>query len=204
MSSSNYKIYSGNMKDIVIEDGIEVLIGDELGKTSINNAEFLAPHKVLCFRYNDIKDCQTITMPNSVRIIGAKTFGSCSRLLNIEFSRNLEEVHMQAFQNCSSLKFIEIPSSVKKIEDWAFANNSIEELYYLGSIIDLDKLLCEGIAMNIHKIECNDCTVDFANENYIEELNYPGTVEEWKSGKVAQWIQNRTKKVICCNGVVEK
>lgn len=202
MTLSNYKIYTGDMKDIVIEEGIEVLVGDELGTTGITEA--YNPDKVMCLRFNDIKNCQTVTMPDSVRIIGPKAFGGCSKLLDIEFSRNLEEIHMQSFQNCSSLKYLEIPPSVKKIEGWAFASNSIEELYYLGSIIDLDKILSESIAMNIHLIKCNDCTVDFTNNNYIEELNYPGTVEEWKSGKVAQWIQNRTKKVICCDGVVER
>lgn len=200
MNEFNYQIYEGDPIDIIIEDGIETLIGSELKTTGMT--ETIVPGKTMCFRYEDIKNCMTITMPDSVKVIGPKTFAGCKKLIGLELSTKLETIHMGAFENCSSLKFIELPTSLTKIEGWAFANDSIEEIYYSGSIINLDKLIEKGAAVDIKKIHCTDCEVDFTKDKYIEEFNYPGTVSQWNESAISQWIKNRTKKIICTDGEI--
>ena len=55
----------------------------------------------------------------------------------------------------------------------------------------------------IGKVHCTDCVVDFSQDKfYISELEFKGTMDEWKSKINSSWIYERTAKVICSDGNV--
>lgn len=56
----------------------------------------------------------------SVKVIRARAFENCRRLINIELNEGLELIEDQAFKKCRSLQCIEIPSTVQKIGQSAF------------------------------------------------------------------------------------
>ena len=70
-----------------------------------------------CFR--NIRNLQTITIPNSVTTIGKFAFSCCEQLNKVEFSDSdqsrLESIGDNAFNFCSSLTSIIVPKQVKQI-----------------------------------------------------------------------------------------
>lgn len=64
---------------------------------------------------------ETITIPNSLKVIGTQAFMCCANLKQINFPEGLEEIGDEAFNMCSGLKSIHIPSSVTYIYPMSFS-----------------------------------------------------------------------------------
>ena len=62
-----------------------------------------------------------ITLPANIKVLRESTFGNCSQLSSIRFSKNLETISEFALSNLTKLKEIVIPDSVKQICANAFA-----------------------------------------------------------------------------------
>lgn len=62
----------------------------------------------------------SISMPDTVKIIGDEAFYGCTSLKTVDLSENLEKLGAKAFYNCSQLSTIDIPNRVRKINDYAF------------------------------------------------------------------------------------
>ena len=64
---------------------------------------------------------ESVTIPNSVLIIGEEAFYGCSRLTNVEIPNSVTTIERHAFWQCSSLMSVKIPNSVTTIGNNAFA-----------------------------------------------------------------------------------
>ncbi len=64
---------------------------------------------------------ESITIPNSVRIIGEGAFEQCENLKKIEFPESIEEIQFAAFNMCYGLKSLYIPKSVKYLDPLSFS-----------------------------------------------------------------------------------
>ena len=62
----------------------------------------------------------TLSIPGSVKNIGARAFERCSKLSSVTLSEGVEMIGYQAFSNCPSLQSITLPASIKEVEHWAF------------------------------------------------------------------------------------
>ncbi|MDR2193932.1 MAG: leucine-rich repeat domain-containing protein [Treponema sp.] len=62
-----------------------------------------------------------VTMPKSVRIIGAEAFRGCRGLTGVTIPSGVVSIGRNAFSGCSELTRVTIPSSVTGIEDDAFS-----------------------------------------------------------------------------------
>jgi hypothetical protein len=62
----------------------------------------------------------SVTIPNSVKIIGLRAFSGCTSLTSITIPNSVTTIGGYAFQNCSSLTSITIPNSVESIGESAF------------------------------------------------------------------------------------
>ena len=62
----------------------------------------------------------SVTIPNTIRYIGADAFNSCGRLTSIPIPNSVITIGVQAFKGCSSLTSVTIPSSVTEIGTGAF------------------------------------------------------------------------------------
>lgn len=77
----------------------------------------------------------TITIPNSVKVIGNNSFSECHRLVNIKLSESLIEIGDSAFWNCdywsirysdihkSDIKPLILPDNIKRIGNSAFQSS---------------------------------------------------------------------------------
>lgn len=67
----------------------------------------------------------TITVPTSVKKIGAYAFADCNQVVNFVLPEGLEEIGKNAFDGCKRMDTLVIPDSVKKIGNEAFANTQL-------------------------------------------------------------------------------
>lgn len=96
--------------------------GPFYGCEALRNVEFADGFSKLSnalFQYCGI---QEITLPNSLRTIGWKTFSSCEELRNIRFNSGLLSIGSDAFNNCISLERIALPDSLEMLGCAAFQN----------------------------------------------------------------------------------
>ena len=66
----------------------------------------------------------TVTLPDSVTIIGDNAFNNCKSLCNITIPNGVTSIGEHAFEGCSSLTKVTIPNSVTNIGGYAFTSCS--------------------------------------------------------------------------------
>lgn len=188
---------------VEFKEGTTIIVGDELKTCGMDN-KINQSDKIVCFPEKFSSKVQTIKMPDSARIIGPKAFKHFKNLTEVHFSSNLEEICMSAFLGCSLLKTVYLPKSLKIIESRAFNGFKIENLYFDDSIFVLDKIETSGAFSSISKVHCSDCIVDFTQKQfYISELNYKGSKEDWEKSMDSHWLNERSAKIICSDGIIE-
>ena len=64
---------------------------------------------------------ESITIPNSVKVIGEGTFEQCYDLKQIDFPVGIEEIQYGAFNMCYGLKSLYIPKNVKFLDPMSFS-----------------------------------------------------------------------------------
>ena len=113
--SDGYFTYKENESGITITD----YVGDE--------TELVIPGKINDKKVTGIdgafyrcSSLTSITIPASVKNIGAHAFQECSSLTSITIPAGVKSIGGCAFYGCSSLTSITIPAGVKSIEDFAF------------------------------------------------------------------------------------
>ena len=91
----------------------------------------------------------SVTIPNSVNIIGNSAFYGCTGLTSIEIPNSVNAIYPGAFYGCSGLTSIEIPNSVNAIGDGAFYGcsglTSIEIPNSVNAIYDGAFYGCSGL-----------------------------------------------------------
>lgn len=111
--SSAWKLYRGDTKSIILNDGIETI-----GKFSFCNSPNLL----------------FVTFPNSVSEIGARSFLSCKSLPTITLPKNLSTISDSLFYACKSLSTIRLYNNIKTIEVDAFGQcTSLKTVYFYGT-----------------------------------------------------------------------
>lgn len=63
----------------------------------------------------------SITLPNSLKVIGKEAFSGCSGLKSIDIPNSVTTIKNDAFTGCHGLEKVNIPNSVTSIGDWAFS-----------------------------------------------------------------------------------
>ena len=70
------------------------------------------PNMLCKFMYND-----SITLPETVKTIGASAFTNCSRLQNINIPEGVASIGASAFAGCKKLKQLVLPSGLQEIPE---------------------------------------------------------------------------------------
>ncbi len=128
--------YHGPYGDVVIPDYIDgkpvlalCLIGDCAYKKDKQEQiiSVTLPSTLKEISYNTFRgmtNLKSITIPDSVEIIGSYAFYDCPKLENVIFSEGegngLKTIHSNAFYRCSSLTSFDFPDSLQSIGDKAF------------------------------------------------------------------------------------
>ena len=127
------KAYDGDMKNVVIPEGVRVIAGDleecDFGK----NLKGIKTDGVFYMPFNACNTIETVVMPDSVEEIGPKAFEHCKNLHSVTFSKNLKKIGLSAFLGCEKFTKISLPGSVKEIQQWAFDFIPIEDVIFDGT-----------------------------------------------------------------------
>lgn len=76
---------------------------------------------------------ETVTFPESTRVIGMRSFMGCENLEEVDIKDGILFVDTQAFYNCGSLKKADIAPSVQVIKDMAFQSGNLTIYGEIGS-----------------------------------------------------------------------
>ena len=137
---------------------------------------------------NIFKDCvalQSVTIPDTVKLIDADAFSGCIRLTNVTLPGSLEIINSRAFYDCDDLTSITLPSSLERIGANAFSGTSIRSIT-LPKKLQLDstasvsafadcfylkKVVFKNGTTQISPYMFKDCTA-------LREVTIPNTVKE--------------------------
>lgn len=92
------------------------------------------------FVFDKAKNLKKVTLPNTLKELGGKAFGSCKQLEEITIPESVERIRMYAFHHCTRLKRVFIPHDRVVIECGAFQDCSVRlgEVYnncrYIGTL----------------------------------------------------------------------
>ena len=76
--------------------------------------------------FGGCKNLESITFPPSLKLIDEAAFFGCEKLSNVEIPAGLQRIETRAFAECSSLEDIDIPLGVE-VDDDAFRDSPCEE-----------------------------------------------------------------------------
>ena len=137
---------------------------------------------------NIFKGCvalQSVTIPDTVKVIDADAFSGCIRLTNVTLPSGLEIINSRAFYDCDDLTSITLPSSLERIGANAFSGSAIRSIT-LPSTLQLDstssispfvdcfylkKAVFKSGTKQISPYMFKDCT-------QLQEVTIPTTVKE--------------------------
>lgn len=76
-----------------------------------------------------------ITIPDSITSIGKQAFGNCTSLISVIIPNSVSSIRDTTFHGCSSLTSITIPDSVTSIGQFAFGGcSNLTDVYYNGTV----------------------------------------------------------------------
>ena len=93
-------------------------------------------YKVSAVFANSFKDCtglKSVSLSDTIRIIGNAAFSGCINLETVQFRAGTEQIMACAFQNCTSLTSVSFPDTVKSIGEGVFKGCTKLETAELGS-----------------------------------------------------------------------
>ena len=129
--------YRGNIKKVVVEEGITAL-GFFAFSDCSNLEEVTLPstlEKIGSYAFASCKSLDTLVIPSGVTEIEESAFSDCSGLVSITLPDTLKNIGQYAFFQCGLVE-IEIPEGVETIGDYAF-----RQCYSLQSVILPDTLI---------------------------------------------------------------
>ena len=196
--------YNGDRKNVVIPEGIRMIRGEEIAYgTEFEMEDRRLWEKRVKAPFSRDKRIESVSMGDSVVVIGPKAFEHCSNLKSIKLSNRLEVIGLSAFLGCKSLKEIHIPSSLKRIEDWAFSYCSLDKVIYDGTLLEADRLFLYGTELNTSVLETKDAVLNFKGGRfYIDDYFFPDTEREWRENYGNHWLNRRARRIHTKDGIV--
>ncbi len=140
--------YSGlSFNKIVFESGSEL-------KTIGDNA------------FGNYSSLETITIPDTVEVIGSYAFYYCENLKTVEFGdgSKLNKICNGAFSDCAALRSISLPKSLEIIEPNVFEGcNALEEITIPENVKELAPFLGYPEGMKLSKINVDENNKNFSS-----------------------------------------
>ncbi len=128
----------------------------------------------ICIANGAFRNCNGltgITMPESVKVVGASAFRECDGLMEIIMPENVEIIGSSAFNGCDGLTNIVVPNKVSKIREFTFANcKNLKSVTIGKSVSDISTWAFDENEGSVAFSQCNyleNIYVDEANTSYI-------------------------------------
>ena len=134
--NSSGRYVSGKFTYKILEDGTAELRDYSGSAAVVTIPETFYGRKVTeiygAFSYTSVT---SVTIPNTVKSIGALTFFACKKLKSIEIPDSVEYIGAGAFVYCDSLETFIIGSGLKKVHENAFDYHNLEQQYGIKEFI---------------------------------------------------------------------
>ena len=165
---------------------------------------------------------ERVYISNGVTRIGFNSFFDCDSLTYVQIPRSVTSIEYNAFYDCDMLTRIEIPSSVTRLDKGAFCDcDSLVSIVIPNSVTKLgglppysaDKIRggifenCDSlISITIPKSVTSFGDSIFSNCVSLTNINYQGTMKEWKAiSKGYAWDSNTGNYIVyCIDGTISK
>lgn len=155
------------------------------------------------FAYTDL---ESITIPNSVRVIGDGAFFSCKNLKTVKLPTGVE-LHRSALSS-SGLESIEL-KDVKLQSYFIFWScKQLKSVIIKGDTPVIPDRTLEG-CFNLTHIELPEALKQIGYDVFnrcdkLREINFAGTVEQWKDIEIDKYNRDLFNcKIICSDGTLK-
>lgn len=138
--NSNGRYVSGKFTYKILEDGTAELRDYSGSAAAVTIPETFYGRKVTgIYGAFSSTAVTSVTIPNTVKRIGALTFFACKNLKSIELPDSVEYIDGSAFVYCNSLETFIIGSGLKKVHENAFDTFNLDQQYGIKEfIVDSD------------------------------------------------------------------
>lgn len=122
--------------------------------------------------FNGCSALKSITMSDAVWSIGYSAFANCTSLESIALPESLSVIQLKTFENCTALKSITIPEKVSDIGPYAFSGcSALADVYYGGVQAKWDRV---SIGENNDPLQAADIHVKvFADQSVsVDGITY--------------------------------
>ena len=150
-----------------------------------NFQEVCVPNTVEIVGNKSFKGCQNlerVTFTDNTKVIGEACFRDCRKLKTIKLPNGIKSLSEYLFYACTNLKRINIPDSVTNISDNCFSLcsglteiNIPESVTYIGNSVFSS---CKGLQKFIYNDNISNIGKDtFFNCTNLEEINLPSNLK---------------------------
>ncbi len=176
--------YIGNKKDVVIPDMIE-----NLPVIQIRDRAFDANSSgYYGYRNYELINIESISIPDTVEVIGTEAFDSLNKLREMKLPANLRIIGNYAFKDCTSLETLEFGNKVESL-GWSFLiNTNVKEIVIPGGAgveLTISEKAFYGAYLNKIVIKSDYVKVEDEafcyNKGELKELIFEGNVTYWGS-----------------------
>ncbi len=125
---------------------------------------------------------KNLTLPHSVRGIGANAFALCTNLENLTLGNNVEFIGRQAFLSCP-IENLTVPVNVRIIEERAFEHSKMHNIVFHGgeTLGDMAFAFSDMRSVTISAQAKNLPYGLFYESPYLNDILYLGTAEQWNA-----------------------
>ena len=113
------------------------------------------------------RSMKSVSLPDSVTVIGDDAFFGCDNLESVDFGGGVESIGMQAFYGCRSLKSVTIPDKVTEIRPSTFALCESLETVGLGNVKIVGKDAFKGCS-SLAPVDCSGIEVADGNSCLVK------------------------------------
>ncbi len=153
--------YKGKSSNVVIPSKI---FGEKVTGVDMSDNDFITsvtvPNTVTSIWFGGCRKLKKVTLSNSIKSIGGRTFDGCESLESITIPNSVTEIGGNAFEGCKSLKSVILSNKLTRIETEAFNGcESLEKINFPNTLTFIGDRA-------------------FAECKSLKNINIPNSVEE--------------------------
>lgn len=161
----NIPSYGGKRYACVVPppEGVSYSGDLQIPESVVYEGERYVVREIASYAFRSSKDLTSLSMSDSIRVIGYLAMESCPSLERVVLSDNIEVLSDMCLGNCSSLKEVNLPESLVRIEKYALYRSKIETLHFPKGLSYVDPTAF------VYLFQLKEITVDPDNSNFVVE-----------------------------------